>query len=190
MADRKQTAIVDLKVRMKEPLRARLASAAASRGGSMNAEAIARLEDSFRAEDLLPQILDLAYGPAAAGLLMLLGRSIRHASLVATLMAERPPEDAEKWIRDPWTYGQIEELVKEILQELRPRGDKNPPKTKFDYLQLQDALPMSDIGRRCAKSAVRLARHPNPEDFLESSMGPVRQRLGDALTQREDDDAR
>ena len=43
MADRDRTATVDLKMRMKEPLRARLESAARDRGISMNAEAVGRL---------------------------------------------------------------------------------------------------------------------------------------------------
>jgi hypothetical protein len=80
MAGRDRTATVDLKVRMKEPLRARLEVAARDRGISMNAEAVGRLEQSFRNEDLLPQLLDLAYGRETAGLLMLLGECVERAT--------------------------------------------------------------------------------------------------------------
>ncbi len=86
MVNRDKTATVDLKVRMKEPLRAQLEEAAQGRGVSMNAEAVARLEDSFRVEELLPQILDLAYGRRAAGMLMLLGRCIRDVSITAAIL--------------------------------------------------------------------------------------------------------
>lgn len=51
MAKREQSATVDLKVRMKEPLRADLERAARRRGVSMNAEAVARLEQSFLRDD-------------------------------------------------------------------------------------------------------------------------------------------
>jgi hypothetical protein len=51
MASREKTARVDLKVRMKEPLRARIEAAAQDRGVSLNAEAEGRLERSFTDED-------------------------------------------------------------------------------------------------------------------------------------------
>ena len=47
MPKRKQTDIVDLRVRMREPLRASIARAAVKRGVSLNAEAVDRLEQSF-----------------------------------------------------------------------------------------------------------------------------------------------
>jgi hypothetical protein len=51
MARRKQTATVDLKVRMKEPLRAALETEARKKGHSLNAEAVRRLEKSFHSEN-------------------------------------------------------------------------------------------------------------------------------------------
>ena len=50
---RKKSDTVQLKVRMKEPLRARLEKAAKSKGLSLNAEAVARLEQSFHDEKAL-----------------------------------------------------------------------------------------------------------------------------------------
>ena len=50
---RKKSDTIQLKVRMKEPLRARLEKAAKSNGLSLNAEAVARLEQSFRDEEAL-----------------------------------------------------------------------------------------------------------------------------------------
>lgn len=48
---RKKSATIDLKVRMKEPLRAKLERAAKSRGVSLNAETVDRVERSFLAQD-------------------------------------------------------------------------------------------------------------------------------------------
>jgi hypothetical protein len=50
---RDQAATVQLKVRMKEPLRAMLDEVSARRGVSMNAEMVRRLEQSFRLEHAL-----------------------------------------------------------------------------------------------------------------------------------------
>ena len=56
---RKQTAVVQLKVRMREPLRAKLESAAAKKGTSINSEVVDRLERSFERQDLLAEFLTL-----------------------------------------------------------------------------------------------------------------------------------
>lgn len=53
MAARKQTAIVGLKVRLREPLRKKLEVAAKQKGVSLNAELVARLEESFLSEGFL-----------------------------------------------------------------------------------------------------------------------------------------
>jgi hypothetical protein len=56
MAQRKQSATVDLKVRMKEPLRAALERSARQRGRSLNAEIVQRLERSLQDEEILAKI--------------------------------------------------------------------------------------------------------------------------------------
>src|SRR5262245_26020289 len=50
MVRRKQAARADIKIRMKEPLRAKIEAAAKRRGVSMNAEMVSRLEQSFQKE--------------------------------------------------------------------------------------------------------------------------------------------
>src|SRR5260370_32637039 len=69
MARRKQTATVDLRVRMKEPLRAALEAEARKKGHSLNAEAVHRLERSFDRQDLLTEVLTLAFSAEMADLL-------------------------------------------------------------------------------------------------------------------------
>jgi hypothetical protein len=56
MAERKPTAIVGLKVRLREPLRKKLEVAAKKKGVSLNAELVARLEESFLGEGLMDRI--------------------------------------------------------------------------------------------------------------------------------------
>lgn len=51
MVRRRQTAKADLKIRLKEPMRARIERAASKRGVSMNAEMVDRLERSFGQDD-------------------------------------------------------------------------------------------------------------------------------------------
>ena len=56
MVKRAQTAIVGLKVRLREPLRKKLEVAAKRKGVSLNAELVARLEESFLGEGLLDRM--------------------------------------------------------------------------------------------------------------------------------------
>ena len=56
MTARKQSAIVGLRVRMREPLRKKLEVAAKKRGVSLNAELVHRLEESFLSEGVLERI--------------------------------------------------------------------------------------------------------------------------------------
>ena len=59
MPRRPQTALVNLKIRMKEPLRKKLEVAAKGRGVSLNAEAVARLERSFERESWLQEFTQI-----------------------------------------------------------------------------------------------------------------------------------
>jgi hypothetical protein len=62
MAKRKQSEIVNIKLRLREPLRAKVEKAAKSRGVSMNAEMVARLEDTFANQSVVDQALDAVLG--------------------------------------------------------------------------------------------------------------------------------
>ena len=56
---RPKTAIVGIKLRMREPLRKKLEVAAKARGVSLNAEAVARLERTFEMEMVADVIRDV-----------------------------------------------------------------------------------------------------------------------------------
>lgn len=60
MAKRKQSATVDLKVRMKEPLRAALEAQARKAGHSLNGEAVRRLERSFEQDQRIAELREYA----------------------------------------------------------------------------------------------------------------------------------
>ncbi len=63
MAKRKSSDTVDIKIRMKEPVRRKIEQAAAKRGVSMNAEMVSRLEQSFTSEDYMT----LVFGDSRVG---------------------------------------------------------------------------------------------------------------------------
>ena len=86
MNPRPKTALAGMKIRLREPLRARLESAAKRSGTSLNKELVARLEQSFTK--------DAAFG----------GSDIRHmAMLMASAFALNGSRKAEEKSLDRWT---------------------------------------------------------------------------------------
>ena len=90
MPERTKSDTVQLKVRMKEPLRAALEEASERRGVSMNAEIVQRLERSFTEEESLG-------GPGM--------RRLAYSMIVAFTRAGRLRAGGkENWIDDPDCY--------------------------------------------------------------------------------------
>src|SRR5262245_43088405 len=70
---------IQLGVRVTPEAKRRLEKAAAEFGRSISQEAELRLERSFDRDDLLNEVLSLAYGRQVAGILMLLGSVLPRA---------------------------------------------------------------------------------------------------------------
>ena len=115
-ARRKQSATVDIKIRMKEPLRAEVERAAKQRDVSMNAEMVDRLEQSFHSAGALNDALDMAYGKQGAALTKLFGRLMRGAPAAYGLT---PDDD---WLNDPTAYDRVAKALVFAFDALRPPG--------------------------------------------------------------------
>src|SRR5690348_12582931 len=76
---RTDASTAEIKIRMKEPLRAQIERAAEIRGVSMNAEMIARLEHSYRTDESLGAALVFAYGKETAALLLIIAKIMEQA---------------------------------------------------------------------------------------------------------------
>jgi hypothetical protein len=128
MAERDKTATVNLKVRMKEPLRAQIEASATGRRISMNAEVIGRIENSFRDEASMKQALELAYGPRTTVLLLALGKLIRNAGTISVATKGKPAVD-DAWLDDAFAYRQVTAGIEALMADsrLRPDGDAAAP---------------------------------------------------------------
>ncbi len=118
---RNKKAIVDLRVRMREPLRASIAKAAKDRGVSLNKEAVSRLEASFRQEKSEEFLLG---GKDVGTVLRLFGAA-------ATLVEKRTGEKLlEDWRTSVAVRATWEKLMDQFLQEgptKEASGDVSPP---------------------------------------------------------------
>lgn len=110
MAARDQTATVQLKIRMREALRARLEQAAEARQVSLNAEAVERLQGSFGQEDAWG-------GPGVKQMAMLMASTFVLSGEMAARGTADPPED---WKKDAYCYQQAMVGVLDALLKYHP----------------------------------------------------------------------
>jgi hypothetical protein len=108
---------VQLKLRTKEPLRARIEAAAAERGVSMNAEIEDRLSRSF-------DTLEETFGSREIfGLLRIVGAAMHEVGIHAGFAATNSLEGSRHWFDSPWAYDQAVRAAEKVFEALRPEGE-------------------------------------------------------------------
>src|SRR5262245_9631690 len=122
MARRDPTALAQLKVRMREPLRARLEQDAKRRGVSINAEIVDRLERAADHQGLLSEALSLTDGKEFAGLLLFLGAAMTFAEFSYALNNRPATGRRRMWTSDPDAYEQCVQAAATVLEAMRPDG--------------------------------------------------------------------
>jgi hypothetical protein len=152
MVDREKTAASNLKVRVKEPLRARVAAAAEERGVSMNAEFSDRLERSFaRDNDLVDAFGSkevFTFMRAIAGAMELAGEN------AASLKRRRSDKKIVEWWADPYAFDQAAKAAKWVMEAFRPPGDPSPPPVSSAHVTEAETTRLADtIGSMGAQSA-------------------------------------
>ena len=155
MAQRKRTATIQLKVRMKEPVRGQLEKAAKARGVSMNAEIGKRLERSFEIEDRLggPQLINLI--ETIASVMKLTGE-------YAALFESGNVMKRGEWLFLPYAFDQAVEAAKFVMGHHRPPGEIVVPKYKGSIVAYDGELGTTVDPKEA------LARH----DELMAELGP------------------
>jgi hypothetical protein len=121
MVRRAKSETVQLKVRMKEPLRAMLEKAADERGISMNTEAVDRLQRTFQNQKVLQEALDLSFGPQISGILMIIGDVMRATAQTASFAKSGNPS-LEDWLEDPAIFDEVAKEVAVVFAQHRPGG--------------------------------------------------------------------
>jgi TraY domain len=107
---------VHLGFRVTPQLKRKLEEASAANGRSQSQEAEMRLEQSFGHQELLPQVLALAYGRQLAALLLMLGEMLRRGN----------------WLESPYGFDQSVKGVNFLLKALRPPGEIVLPPMAFE----------------------------------------------------------
>jgi hypothetical protein len=119
---------VHLSLAVPQELKGKIEKAAHHRGWSISVEASHRLERSFESGALLPQILELKYGPKLAGLLLALAQAMQRAGQITTgPQATSTLEGRDNWFDEPVAYDQAVLAATKILEAGRLT---EVPKTK------------------------------------------------------------
>jgi hypothetical protein len=115
--------------RLRESVKKRLEERAATEGRSLSEEIEVRLDRSFERQDILPQVLELAYGRKLAALLQILGRAMSGVGQRAMFEQTHSLPSPDDWFSDPFAFDQVIWAVETILQGICPPGDRSfkPP---------------------------------------------------------------
>jgi hypothetical protein len=129
---RKKSDTVDIKIRMKEPLREAIERSAKERGVSMNFEMTDRLDRSFLIENhdrlLVADVLELAFGPKLGAFLLMMGQYADFGAQVAVWKNAGDIGATRHWTEEPYAFEQMVRAFTEILEAVRPDGEATPPK--------------------------------------------------------------
>ena len=163
-----------------------------------------RLEQSFRSEDLLPELLDLALATETTAVVMLLTDVIRAITGIAAVRDALAGDVARyeaNWLDDPIIFAEVERGVRTVLEGLRPPGGPPlsesvvPPSDALDTLVSEQFGPAIAAARLATIAAPELARghgkYPpsisaqNWERAIRDRLGAVLERLRSRLFREE-----
>jgi TraY domain len=116
---------VALSLRVTPDAKAKLDRAATENGRSQSQEAELRLERSFQDEDLLPQVLSLAFGERLAAILLAIGFAMKDAATASSFAVTFSQNGS--WTDEPYAYDEAVKSALQILESLRPEGQVVTP---------------------------------------------------------------
>lgn len=177
---------VHLGIRVTPQMKRRLEELAAASGRSQSQEAEFRLARSFDREELLPEVLTLAYGPKLAGFLMMVGLAMTRAGEFTRLDSgaapdgilswtdKAAPKGAVSWTDNAAAFGDftdavlgLQEMYKEAekrfsMKQHTPAGpaDSRPTTSSGRWTQAPRASTTGEFKLRKARIARRKAQKP------------------------------
>ena len=168
-------------------IKERVDQAARESGRTQSQEAEYRLQGSFDREDLLSDVLALAYGKYVAGILLMLGYAIDAAGRGASSI--RTVGGARDWINDPHAFDQAVRAALHIFDALRPEGTVSPE--QYEHIDEEAAGAFTRYDDERVRSIVTdqiwtlqgrpwrgwQARFSERADEIRAMLGPLVDRL-------------
>jgi hypothetical protein len=163
---------VHLSLAVPQELKGKIEKAAHDRGWSISVEASHRLERSFESEALLPQLLELKYGPKLAGLLLALARAMLNVGQIVGLYANSTPEGSHDWLDVPAAYDQAVLAASRILEAGRLEGEASK---KMNYIIGGTKIPLGVVAANRVFSSIK-GGGTSPSETAEGAQ--IRELLG------------
>ena len=177
-APRDKTATVAIMLRVREDLRLTLEQAAKNRRVSLNQEIVDRLEYVRDRVGLLPQVLELAYGPHLAGILMLLAVGMEEAGKLRMDTA-RDVAKMDTWTEHPTAYDSACLAAVALLLALRPT-QTNMRRRKADNDLQNVRRVLTDLVRDRGRSdALMVGRYRG----IRSMLGRIAKRMTEPMVE-------
>jgi hypothetical protein len=169
---------ISLGLKVTAQTKERLDREAKKNGRTQSQEAELRLERSFERNDLLADVLSLAYGRPLAGLLVALGEAMDRAGRLAALLAPCPRED---WFDHPFAYDQALSAAHILLEAARPPGAVERPADPLPHVEKPPG--QQSPGAATAKDLIRAIRDAARDD---AEIHRIRELLGARTTRFSD----
>lgn len=163
---------VPMSTRIKGDVFNKLSAAADDHRWPLGHEVETRLERSFERSDLLSEALDLAYGPEAAALVLILTNAVIRAGRAAALNSAMVRggavhlEDTQNWPTNPYAVAEAAVAASVVFAATVPPGDPVLPPNKL-------APELVEAGARAAKITLDAVCNP---DWLENRPDQQRNR--------------
>jgi len=182
MAQSDDPDFVQIRIRTKTSLHARLEKAADERGVSMNSEIVDRLERSFEIDRIIggPIVEDRQVLAIAKMIAAVMHDSGRHAAFTAT----RTIEGTARWYDNAFAYDQAVLAANVILEAFRPAGSVDAPRLKDQddndlsafFKQLGPGFArglLEEVARGASRTGDRIERIA----ILRDELGALRDRI-------------
>jgi hypothetical protein len=148
---------------------------ARKKGRTLSAEAEYRLEASFERD----QAFDVAYGPKAAALLMVIARAVNDVGKSAEFRASSTGAARVDWTSNLTAFNEVRSAINEVLAAFEP----DPPAEEiFDYAphlaQLGIDVPPSWLG--LTRGLLAAVKRPEGHGSIDIWAQPIHDRLGEA----------
>ena len=168
---------MSLGLKVTAEIKSRLDRAAHESGRTQSQEAELRIARTFERQDLLPEVLTLAYGREAAGLLMMFGLIMRKVGNEYH-MGSGAADDGSRWTDNAVALGNVAHATLALLDAAKPSDRSVNP----------------DTGLRCALQLLSAVAKPNRKGWftadhqltetIRSLLGPTMDRMIKAAKRR------
>jgi len=145
-----------LSVRVRDETLKALTSCAEKAERSISQEVESRLERSFEALGMLPEVLALAYGRQLAGLLMVMGRAMSSMGEYAGFMSKPTGVRRDDWPEDPFAYDLATKALAHVVEGFRPSGQVEAPKLAKSFVETA-GMSMEELSRGFANGVLSAA---------------------------------